>query len=406
MDRRAIYTVITGNYDTLKEPFVKSEGWDYICFTDDPSLISDTWEIRLIDTTISNQYPDKQRLQRHIKLLAYVHLNEYRFTIYIDGSTQQLLDFNWLLQEINYTGGIALKRHSKRNCIYEEVAACVKLNKDARTVLLKQMETYANIYKYPMNGGLYESGILIRENIMEVNLLCEHWHTELMQHSVRDQISLPFVLWRYPPKCDVKIVEYDTVQKYINIKPHVSSHVVKPHICYIQPYASDKNIGKEYNYHCDKVAENDWICILDHDVMFLHPETKKQIEEIVQTQGKAWDLLGAVTNRIASAHQCAYNTFSDNPNILDHYNTACELHTSNYGDVKMTLKGIAGFLMLMPKKTWTKLKFIENNIAFDTDFSRRLLRKGGKIGVMTGVYVFHYYRFHAENPTQFKEHLI
>ena len=35
--RKVAYTYIIGNYDSLKEPSVITEGWDYICFTDDSS---------------------------------------------------------------------------------------------------------------------------------------------------------------------------------------------------------------------------------------------------------------------------------------------------------------------------------------------------------------------------------
>lgn len=39
------YTVISGPYDTLKEPVIETDGWKYICFTDQ-ELVSDIWEFR------------------------------------------------------------------------------------------------------------------------------------------------------------------------------------------------------------------------------------------------------------------------------------------------------------------------------------------------------------------------
>ena len=42
--RKVVYTVITGKYDNLRsQPRIK--GWDYICFTDDPELKSEFWDI-------------------------------------------------------------------------------------------------------------------------------------------------------------------------------------------------------------------------------------------------------------------------------------------------------------------------------------------------------------------------
>ena len=44
--RKAIYTFIIGNYDTLKTPGVMTPGWDYICLTDNPTLKSTIWDVR------------------------------------------------------------------------------------------------------------------------------------------------------------------------------------------------------------------------------------------------------------------------------------------------------------------------------------------------------------------------
>jgi hypothetical protein len=41
-NNKVVYTCITGDYDTLIEPRYVTEGFDYVCFTDNPSLTSDT----------------------------------------------------------------------------------------------------------------------------------------------------------------------------------------------------------------------------------------------------------------------------------------------------------------------------------------------------------------------------
>ena len=57
----AIYTAFTGDYDTLKEPEVIDENCDYICFTDNPNLESDTWKIIQMDeSTLDNNRKAKQ----------------------------------------------------------------------------------------------------------------------------------------------------------------------------------------------------------------------------------------------------------------------------------------------------------------------------------------------------------
>ena len=38
MNKTIIYTVITGNYDTIKQPLVVVEGVEYILFTNNPEI--------------------------------------------------------------------------------------------------------------------------------------------------------------------------------------------------------------------------------------------------------------------------------------------------------------------------------------------------------------------------------
>ena len=47
--RIAVYTAIFGDYDELEDPLMKVDGVDYICFTNNPKLMSSIWEIRYLD---------------------------------------------------------------------------------------------------------------------------------------------------------------------------------------------------------------------------------------------------------------------------------------------------------------------------------------------------------------------
>ena len=55
---------------------------------------------------------------------------------------------------------------------------------------------------------------------------------------------------------------------------------------------------------------------------------------------------------------------------------------------------VSGFLMVLKRKVWEEVKYSENLqlLHVDWDFSKRLEAKGYSIGLMKGVYVFHYYR--------------
>jgi hypothetical protein len=90
-----------------------------------------------------------------------------------------------------------------------------------------------------------------------------------------------------------------------------------------------------------------------------------------------------------------------------HYGRALELHHDHYAEViGNPRKAIAGLFMLFPKSIWNRVKFEENNIACDTAFCRAITAKGGRIGLMAGVYCLHWYRAQSAEPRTYKAHLL
>lgn len=159
---------------------------------------------------------------------------------------------------------------------------------------------------------------------------------------------------------------------------------------FIQPYAYNKDIHTEYNRACSLIPPGEWICITDQDSMFLHPESKKQIIDISQTT--KFELLGCMTNRLNPEicnDQLVPGMFLEQ-DLLAHYFRASGLHSENYGQVKPTTSPIAGLLMLFRQETWAKRPF-QGGIYFDQRFSEGLSK-----GIMEGVYMLHYYRFHKD----------
>lgn len=180
-------------------------------------------------------------------------------------------------------------------------------------------------------------------------------------------------------------------------------------IHYIQPFAVDKNIGRAYNEACERIPSGDWVCITDQDVMFLLPDTKAQIDAIVQRDiknGQPYHLYTCVTNRLGEGWQLHNNVRSDNPDVMYHMSVA-RTRRFNYGmDVVPYTHSVGGFFMLFSVNVWAALLFEERSIYFDTIFTDKIRRLGGKVGLMLGVYVFHLYRFGQPDPEHKSNHLI
>ena len=81
-------------------------------------------------------------------------------------------------------------------CIYEAAKAVLAANKAPKDMVQLQMITYKN-EGYPANRGLFENGVLIRQhNDKQCIKLMEEWWTQLKTFTVRDQLSLNYVIWK------------------------------------------------------------------------------------------------------------------------------------------------------------------------------------------------------------------
>ena len=383
--KKAIYTVITGNYDTLK-PINKYIGWDAICFTDDPTLSVTGWTMKVVPVSESPVYQ-----QREIKLLPHKYLPDYDLTIYMDGNMQVLRDPSGLLRV--FKGGMMTKKHPKRNCVYAEGQACIEQNKADHDMIRAQMKRYIDL-DIPVDYGMYEDAVIVRDRgCVE---FCEVWNEELQQQTHRDQLSIAYSIHKtgYRPHA----VSHSLISQYFRRSPHQPR---KPFtVWFSNPYDPNKNIGAALNEFCDNVpSDDDWICLQDGDIMYLTPDWGNQIYDALKRHGNDFDLIGCVTNRLGATTQTVPGMY-DVTDLTSHHEKAVELSKSKWAEVMPVEGGIAGMFMLFKKSLWKKYKFAENNRKFDTDFSKRLIADKKRIGIMTGLYVLHLYRLWAGGREQ------
>lgn len=176
-------------------------------------------------------------------------------------------------------------------------------------------------------------------------------------------------------------------------------------IHYLQPYRSDKDLPRAFNEACQHVPESDWICILDHDCLFLLPDQKAQIEEIVASNPD-FELAGCMTNRLNIKEQVVPEAFEDDQ-ISFHIWLAKHKQTSNYGQYKYTDGQIGGLFMLFRKSDFTRVGGFPDlppqfRYKADVMFSQLFKKKA----ILTGVYLFHLYRWNSPDPTKDVKHLL
>ena len=201
----AIYTAFTGDYDTLKEPEVIDENCDYICFTDNPNLESDTWKIiQMEETTLDNNRKAKQ-----YKLLPHKYLKDYKYSFWLDGTFRIKGSIReYIYKNIRASSPMLCVVHTERDCVYEEYEASKIIPRYPRSV----MEEQVNYYKsqgFPEKYGLGVMGAIFRKhNDSAVIKVMEDWWDENVRFTNQDQLSFAYVCWKNDFHPSVSLIYY------------------------------------------------------------------------------------------------------------------------------------------------------------------------------------------------------
>ncbi len=181
-----VYTALTGNYDDVREVLYKEENVDYLLFTNNPSLKSRTWQVKLVESDLDNVL-----LSREIKMLPYKYLrDEYETSIYIDANAVIYGELSELTRCLGEGKTFAVSRHSIRKSVKEEIDACVKLRNTDQVAAEKQYDRYLH-EGFKDEQPLLECGILVRaHNDTKLQELMQSWYDEFMSGVKRDQLSL------------------------------------------------------------------------------------------------------------------------------------------------------------------------------------------------------------------------
>ena len=195
MNKKVIYTCVTGGYDNLSQPQCIFDGFDYICFSDDfKEKKVGVWEIR----PIPFECKDKTRHSRFVKLNPHLVLPEYDYSLWMDSNLCILTD------ELCHTINSFIERnvlmasvvHPEFDCIYDDAEKCIIGGRDTYWAIRRQVK-FLQSQHYPCHNGLYENNLIFRKhNDALIRKISEEWWTLYMQYSKRDQLSLCYVLWK------------------------------------------------------------------------------------------------------------------------------------------------------------------------------------------------------------------
>jgi hypothetical protein len=195
MTKRVVYTAIFGGYDNLLaiEPEYIESGIDYLCFTDNRLLRSNTYQIIILPVNPLGPI----LANREIKIKVCDFLPSYQESIYIDGNQKVQGKLSELFRYIKDSQDyFAAFQHSRNSCLLNEASDVIRRGQANVEVVSKQIARYRE-EGFPEGLGLAWNGLLIRRHTSELAALSEKWYQELENGCHRDQLSLMYVLWKY-----------------------------------------------------------------------------------------------------------------------------------------------------------------------------------------------------------------
>jgi hypothetical protein len=171
------------------------------------------------------------------------------------------------------------------------------------------------------------------------------------------------------------------------------------------PWNSNKNIGVSYNETMSLVDDNDWVCFIDGDAVHTTHFFGSRIEEVV-TANPSYSLFTCYTNRIGCQYQIAPGSDWRNDNQTHHRRIGEDLWNKNKTRVIDITNNspLSGVMILIKKSSWEKVGGFkqEKMLAVDNDIHYKFRDGGFKVGLMTGIYLQHWYR---GGDTNNKQHL-
>jgi len=216
--KKLLYSILVGEHDYLNEIATREANWDYICFTDNPTLTSDTWEIRFLE---NSQGLDPVRLSRYYKIKNHLVDQSYDYSVYVDANFRIRGKLDCFLgNTLADSRPLSMFLHPFHHSLAQEVELCIDLKKDREELLRDQYDFYVKEQQCINVLPHIAASVIIRQTKdPSVIRLMEIWFEQLMNWSRRDQVAFNYALCTCP---DVRVnyIPYYILRRYFKKVDH------------------------------------------------------------------------------------------------------------------------------------------------------------------------------------------
>jgi len=228
----AVYTAIIGDRDYLSIPHVRPDNVDFICFTDRDDLQDHgIWQI----VQVAKEDHEPCLHGKMFKMYPWEYLEGYKYSMWIDANLQitgPIIEQTF--REMDNTDDMIVYKHPGWDCIYAEAEAIKAMKRADSDSIDRQIAAYKKS-KFPAEWGMSDNGMIFRKHTKRLKKLMSAWYRETFKWgNYRDQITLPYVLWK--TKTDITRIErpYRTSPDLVAQLSHVDK-MAKPLLLLLVP---------------------------------------------------------------------------------------------------------------------------------------------------------------------------
>jgi hypothetical protein len=189
-----VYTALLGGYEQLVEqPVAASSHVDFVCFTDDERITSETWTIRHVEPVFVH---DASRSQRALKIRAHAAVPEYDVSLYVDNSVLLKVPPERLIEALlPPEADFAAMAHSYHDTVADEFRVVAGRGLDSASRLAEQEHHYRLSDPESLASRPVKSCLLLRRHhAPRVVAAMESWFRHVLRYSRRDQLSVRYCL--------------------------------------------------------------------------------------------------------------------------------------------------------------------------------------------------------------------
>lgn len=225
--KNLVYTCVFGGYDRVFPPLHGDPSLDHVLVTDDPKLRVKGWRTHAVP---ASRFATPKAANLYYRALIHRELPGYDGALYVDGNIRLLGPSAAFIAPFMASGAaLGLYPHPLRQTVASEAQACLQQGKLANPDALHAERAFQTSEGFPDDQGLMESGILLKNHKAPgLDAAMALWWEQFERFGTRDQISLPYVLWKSEVSVQWHDHSFRDPNPYFGLYPHRGARGVNP----------------------------------------------------------------------------------------------------------------------------------------------------------------------------------